>query len=138
MENITAIKVLFIPAFNYLFITLPNPDQEIANHINSILFNFLWSYNVKIKRNVVIKQYWEGGLKMVNFAAFIEALKLTWIRRLLRSDSKWQDFIKFFIKSDKLVGCSIEYIKKELKNIKNPFWLDVFQSLINYNEKTCC
>ena len=72
---------------------------------------------------------------MVNLAAFIEALKLTWIRRLLQSDSIWQDFIKFFIKSDKLVGCSTEYIKKELINIKNPFWIDAFQSWIKYNEK---
>ena len=36
----TAIKVLFIPAFNQLFITLPSPDQEIPHHINNILFNF--------------------------------------------------------------------------------------------------
>ena len=72
---------------------------------------------------------------MVNLAAFIEALKLTWIRKLLQSDSKWQDFINFFIKSDKLVGCSTEYIKKELINIKNLFWIDVFQSWIKYNEK---
>ena len=72
---------------------------------------------------------------MVNLAVFIEALKLTWIRRLLQSDSKWQDFIKFFIKSGKLVGCSTEYIKKELINIKNPFWIDVFQSWIKYIEK---
>ena len=65
----------------------------MINQINNILFNFLWSINVKIKRNVVIKRYWEGGLKMVNFAAFIEELKLTWIRRLLQSILKWQDFI---------------------------------------------
>ena len=31
---------------------------------------------------------------MVNLATLIEALKLTWIKRLLQSDSKWQDFIK--------------------------------------------
>ena len=82
-------------ALNYLFITLPSPEQKIINQINNILFNFLWSINVKIKRNVFIKRYWEGGLKMVNFAAFIEALKLTWIRRLLQSILKWQDFINF-------------------------------------------
>ena len=71
-------------ALNYLFITLPSPEQKIINQINNILFNFLWSINVKIKRNVVIKRYWEGGLKKVNFVAFNEALKLTWIRRLRR------------------------------------------------------
>ena len=43
---------------------------------------------------------------------------------------------QFFIKSDKLVECSTEYIKKELINIKkNPFFIDVFQSWIKYNEK---
>ena len=36
---------------------------------------------------------------------------------------------QIFIKSDKLVGCSTEYIKKELINIKNPFWIDVFLKL---------
>ena len=55
LGKITAIKVLFIPAFNHLFITFPSPDQEIVNHINSKLFNFLWSNNVKIERHVVIK-----------------------------------------------------------------------------------
>ena len=63
LGKITAIKVLFIPTFNHLFITLPSPDQEIINLINNILFNLLWSNTVKIKRNVVIKQYWKGGLK---------------------------------------------------------------------------
>ena len=72
---------------------------------------------------------------MMNLAAFIEALKLTWIRRLFQSESEWQDFIKKIIKSDKLVWCSTEYIKKELINLKNPFWIDVFQSWIKYNEK---
>ena len=55
LGKITAIKVLFIPAFNHLFITLPSPDKEMPNHINNILFNYLWSNNVKIKRNMAIK-----------------------------------------------------------------------------------
>ena len=72
---------------------------------------------------------------MMNIAASIEALKLTWIRRLLQSDSKWQDFVKKNIKPEKLVGCSTESTKKELINIKTHFWIDVYQSLIKYNEK---
>ena len=58
LRKIKAIKVLFIPAFNHLFNSLPSTEQELANHINNIIFNFLLSNNVKIKRNVVIKQYW--------------------------------------------------------------------------------
>ena len=86
LGKITAIKVLMITAFNLLFITLPNPKQGIVDNINEKLFRFLWNNKVKIKRNIVIKQYLEGGLKMVN--AFIDALKLTWIRRIFNTDSK--------------------------------------------------
>lgn len=51
-----------IPAFNHLLITLPNPDLGIVDNINEKRFQFLWNNKVKIKRNIVIKQYLEGGL----------------------------------------------------------------------------
>ena len=105
-----AIKVFMIPAFHHLFITLPNPEQGIVDNINEKLFRFLWHNKVKIKRNTVIKQYLEGGLKMVNLNAFIDALKLTEIRRIFATDSKWQDFIKLHIEYQKLIGCSAQYI----------------------------
>ena len=135
LGKITAIKVLMIPAFNHLFITLPNPEQDIIDNINEKLFRFLWNNKVKIKRNVVIKQYLEGGLKMVNLNAFIDALKLTWIRRIFNTDSKWQDFIKLHIECQKLIGCSAQYIKKRIDNIKNTFWVDVLNSFLKFNDK---
>ena len=42
----------------------------------------------------MVKQYFEGGLKMVNLFAFEQELKITSIRRMLQDDSKWQLFIK--------------------------------------------
>ena len=135
LGKITAIKVLMIPAFNYLFFTLSNPGQPVIDYINSILFNFLWGNKMKIKKNVVIKQYTKGGLKMVNLQAFIEALKLTWIRRLLNTDRKWPDFIKLDLEVEKLVGCNTEYIKKKINKMKNNFWIDVLKGFIKFNEK---
>ena len=73
---------------------------------------------------------------MVNLKAFIEALKLTWIRRLLNADRKWQDFIKLDIEIEKLVGCNTQYIKKKLYNMKNEFWIDVLKGLIKLSEKS--
>ena len=63
----------------------------------------------------------------MNIAAFIEALKLIWIRRLLQSDSKWQDVIKTFVEPDKKAGCKKAYIKKELINLIYSFWIYVIQ-----------
>ncbi|MCU7801406.1 MAG: reverse transcriptase family protein, partial [gamma proteobacterium symbiont of Lucinoma myriamae] len=77
--KITVIKTLIIPVFNLLFLSLPNPEQVVIDSINNILFNFLWNKNAKIKKSIVVKQYFEGGLKMVNLQAFIYALKSTWL-----------------------------------------------------------
>ena len=100
--KITVIKTLIIPIFNLLFIALANPDSVISDQINKTLYNFLWNKKAKIKTTIVVKQYAEGGLKMINLNAFINALKSTWIRRLLTSDSKWQEFIKMHVNLEKL------------------------------------
>ena len=49
--------------------------------INDILFTFLWEGTARIKRSVICKDYLDGGLKMINTKAFINALKTTWIRQ---------------------------------------------------------
>ena len=73
---------------------------------------------------------------MVNLAAFIEALKLIWIRRLLQSDSKWQDFVKRNYITRKINRVQYRMHHEGIdKYKKNPFWIDVFQSLIKYNEE---
>ena len=92
--KVTVIKTLMLPVFNHLFMSLPNPDRVVLDSINELFFNFLWNNKrAKIKSSVVVKQYFEGGLKMINVEAFNYALKATWIRRLITSNCKWQDFI---------------------------------------------
>lgn len=94
-----------ISAFNHLFIMLPNPDKHINDYMNKIIFSFLWNKKPsKLKQTTVIKQYGEGGLKMINIRAFMEALKLTWVRRLLTVDCKWQVFIKQYLQVEQLTG----------------------------------
>lgn len=134
LGRITIIKTLMIPIFNHLFLTLPNPEQSTVDHINGILYSFLWKNGTKIKNSLVVKQYFEGGLKMVNLSAFIDALKTTWLRRLLLTDSKWQIFIKSEIDISKLTCCNTEYIKDKIKHMKNKFWVEVLHALIKINE----
>ena len=136
LGKITIIKTFMISAFNHLFIMLPNPSQNIIEHINKIMFNFLWNNKTsKIKESTVLQEYCEGGLIMVNLKAFIEALKSTWIRRLLTTNSKWQVFIKAHVNTEKLTGCNIMFLEKAIDTIPNQFWKDVLQSLININKK---
>ena len=76
LGKITVIKTLMISIFIHLFISLPNPIQAIMDYINNTIFSFLWNNKTsKIKQSVIIKQYCEGGLKMINVKAFMDALK---------------------------------------------------------------
>lgn len=135
LGKITVIKTFMISAFNQLFIMLPNPDQTIIDHMNNIMFNFLWNNKPsRIKKSTIIKQYEEGGLKMVNLNAYIEALKATWMKRLLTVDSQWQVFIKCYIPLENVTGYGIKYIEDKMLHIPNAFWKDVLQSIININK----
>ena len=95
--KIIVIKTSVLPIFNNLLLYLPNPENAILKSINEIFYNFLWNKKVNIKRSVVVKQYCEGGLKMINIEAFSYALKATWIRRLITDNCKWQDYILKYV-----------------------------------------
>ena len=94
LGKITVIKTLLLPILNHLLISIPNPNDQILKELNSIFFEFLWEGPAKIKQTVVIKQYCEGGLRMINLKAFMNSMKLTWLRRITTTDSPWQSIIK--------------------------------------------
>ena len=128
LGKIIVIKSLLLPKITHLLIALPNPDLNILNEINDVLYDFLWNGQAKIKQSVVIKQYFEGGLKVINIKTYAEALKLTWIRRILQKESKWQLLLKTLISVEKLFCCGSEYIKSTLPLFKNDFWKDVLKA----------
>lgn len=84
------IKSLIIPKLNHLILSLPNPDTNSSKKLENDLFHFLWGCNMhKIKKNTIIQGYKYGGLKMIDYSAFIPALKSSWIKRLINSNAKW-------------------------------------------------
>jgi hypothetical protein len=66
--RLTVIKTLLIPKLNHLILTIPNPEDETIHAFERDLYNFLWSGKVhKINRNVIIQDYANGGIKMVDY-----------------------------------------------------------------------
>ena len=85
--RITVIQTLILPKLVHLFTTLPNPGDKILKQFNDMLFQFVWQGPIeKIKKEVLFKDYTNGGLKMINLTAFINSLKSTWIRRTIHSE----------------------------------------------------
>ena len=130
LGKITVIKSLLLPKITHLLIALPNPGITLLQEINRLFYDFLWKGRAQIKQSAVVKQYFEGGLKMVNLYAFEQALKITWIRRMLQDDSKWQLFIKNKISMNTLFSCGSDYIKNIITKLKNEFWKDVLKALL--------
>ena len=138
LGKITFIKSILISLLTHLFISLPNPTSSIIKQLKTMLLDFLWEGPQKIKQNVLVKDYSEGGLKMINIDAFIKGLKAIWIRRLIISNSKWQCIIKSNLNIKDLINFGKSYSESLIKQINNPFWSDFvksYSSVIQLKEK---
>ena len=67
---------------------------------------------------------------MINLKAFMNSMKLTWLRRITTTDSPWQSIIKGTINFNEISSFGASYIESLLPKIKNKFWTDV----LNYSE----
>ena len=86
---------MLLPILNHLFISLPNPKDNLIKDISDLFFDFLWGGGPpKVKYSVIIKHYNEGGLKMTNLHAFINSLKATWVGRWIKDETAWQTILK--------------------------------------------
>ena len=135
LGKITVIKTLLLPILNHLFISIPNPNDRILNELNTMFYDFLWEGPAKIKQTVLVKQYCEGGLRMVNLNAFIKSMKVTCLRRFILTNSPWQSIIKDCINFNEFFSCGTSYLQSVLHKIKNKFWTDVLTAYIDLTDK---
>jgi len=85
------LKSLAASQLLYVFSPLQT-NHEVIKEINKLFFNFLWNNKGdKIKHAVMINDYPNRGLKMIDVASFNKSLKASWIKKYLDSEnsSKW-------------------------------------------------
>lgn len=124
--RITVIKTLALPKLTHLFSSLPNPDDKFIKELNDIFFSFIWQKPIgTVKRETIIKDYFNGGLKMINLKAYINSLKVAWVRRIIQNDKLKDLLICVGINFDMLVNTGMEYLDKCGKDINNVFWKNV-------------
>ncbi len=141
--KITVIKTLIVPKINHLILTLPNPTLEFIRSFERKLFKFIWNEKLnKIQRSTLIQGYENAGLKMIDFENFMIALKSSWIRRLIFSNSKWTNLFKanFGHNMQTLMKFGIDFTNMIMKNSNNRFWKDVLQcwrTIIDVQKGNC-
>ena len=138
LGRITILKTLIISKLNHLFISLPNPSDEIINTLQKQLFSFIWQSSTdRIKREILMQDYSKGGLKILNIKNYIVALKTTWIRRLVTKDSKYINIFETqYPKVNDLIIRGAAYLKQWQKGIKNRFWKDVLEAWMKLQSET--
>ena len=84
------IKTLALPKLIHLLTSLPNLEQALFNDLNQLSFNFTWDGKpVKVKRNTLITDFEDGGLKMIHLQQFNAYLKISWVKKILFQFERW-------------------------------------------------
>ena len=97
LGEIVVLKSLIASQIVYILSPLPT-NQQVLDEINNIFYKFLWDgKGDKIKRSIMISDYGNGGLKMIDLNSFNKALKLSWVRKYLNNDNsaKWKLLFDF-------------------------------------------
>ena len=75
LGRIPVLKSLASSQIVYLLSSLPS-NYNALNQINKLFYQFLWNgKGDKIKRKIMINDYCDGGLKMIDLFSFNKALK---------------------------------------------------------------
>ena len=77
LGKIAALKSLVALQLVYILSPLLT-NQQVIKAINKLIYNFLWNgKGDRIKRDVIINNYENGGHKMIDIESFSKALKTT-------------------------------------------------------------
>ena len=127
--KVSIITSLLMSKFTHMLLSLPSPTEELFEELNTLFKGFLWSgKSPKYRHEILEAETKDGGLKLHNIKLFDNALKLGWLKRYIRSNSKWTVFPNDF----ELEGVFIygpDYLERNDAMISNPFWINVIDSL---------
>ena len=127
--KITIIESLLLSKITHILLSLPTPSQNMFSRLESIFSNFIWnSKPPKFRRDIVEALNIEGGLQLHNLNISDAALKIGWLKRYLRTDSKWK-IILMEAEFSGLFGYGVAYLDRIIEMTFNPFWYDVLSSL---------
>ena len=128
--KVTVIKSLFLSKITHLLLSLPSPKKILFEEINTLFKKFLWNNKPpKFRKEIIEAEIFDGGLKLHNLEKFDCSLKLGWIKRLLRSDSKWTTFPTVWGIYD-MFTFGPDKLEATKEVIYNPFWYDF---IISFN-----
>ena len=91
--KVTIIKSLLMSKFTHILLSLPSPNPELIMELDKLFSDFLWSKKPpKFRKEFVEAEIMDGGLKFHNISTFDSALKLGWLRGLVKVTANGPSF----------------------------------------------
>ena len=139
--KICVLKTYALPKLTYPLTILENPNSIIMKILKDSMFKVLWDGKPdKISRKVIVQNYSNGGLKMIEIESYINSLKAKWIKRILdnQNNGQWKDL--YIYELNKLGGesifkANIKHTDVKQLNIKSKFLTDIIEAWAKFNYK---
>jgi hypothetical protein len=127
--KIVILKTFIISKLIYAINVLPSPPKEKLKEIQDIMYKFVWDNKPdKIKRDTLIGDYADGGLRMPDLISQNTSLKAIWIKKILELDGNWKEYILDRLPKNSawyFMNCSIKYADIPKKPHRDDFWNEV-------------
>ena len=81
--------------------------EVVKKQLKKLVFLYLWGKRDKVKRSTIINNINRGGLNMVDIDSFLEALKASWVPRIINNQGKWR---ANFMQISQKLNISLNYL----------------------------
>ena len=98
--RVLIIKTLLISQIVHLIMFCPVPNY-VVKKLENIIYHFLWNSKVdKIKRAKIVKDYEDGGIRMINIQTLIQSFRLKWLARIFDDTCGfWKEFALLYFEA---------------------------------------
>ena len=99
--KVTIIKAMVLSQISHL-LTMCFCPKQVLDTIDKLIFNFLWNKKPhKIKRDTIIANFSDGGLRMPDIYALHTKSKISWLKRLYSDEEgKWKNLMWYMLNID--------------------------------------
>ena len=128
--KVSIIKSLLMSNITHMQLSLPSPNVLCLKELYNTFSNFLWCCKPPEWRKETFEgEIHHGGLKLHNTCVtlFDKTLKLSWLHRFLRSNSKWTVIPTSFEMVDAFTFGPV-YLDRIIEATSNKFWIVVIKS----------
>ncbi|MCP3950619.1 MAG: hypothetical protein GY697_00120 [Desulfobacterales bacterium] len=88
-------------------VSLLSVPTFVKDEVKEMIFKFLWKGKDKVKRSVLVNEKCNGGLNMINIDCFFDALKASWITRIINCKGKWKSILEYYVNNQ---GIPLNYL----------------------------